>query len=641
MMIQDFRKRFWISLILTIPVLIFAPMIQTLLHLNLRFEGYFFLLFGLSTVLFFYGGFPFLKGLTKELKLKKPGMMTLIAVAITTAYIYSSAVVFGLEGKTFFWELATLIDVMLLGHWIEMKSIVGASKSLEKLASLMPDTAHLVESNQTRVIPVKDLEIGQTIMIKPGEKVPADGKIIEGKSQFNESLITGESQMVKKTKDDEVIGGSVNGGGSVKIKISGTGEDSYLSKVISLVRNAQEQKSKSQRLADKAAFWLTIIALSLGIGTFISWMIIGNDLAFGLERMVTVMVICCPHALGLAIPLVAANSTSIAAQNGFIIRNRTAFENARKITTVVFDKTGTLTKGSHEVTQIHVLSENLTNKKLIQLAASVESRSEHHIAKGILSKNQEFNSKLLAVENFQSTSGVGVSGIVNDQKIQIGGSNMLDQIGVRAPEKIDLKSGESILFILINEKIAGYICIADQLRDSSFKAINYLKNNKIKIQMLTGDSYNSALAVAEQLKLDDFASEVLPDQKLEHIQALQKNGEFVAMTGDGVNDAPALAQSDIGIAIGSGTDVAAETADILLVNNDPYDLSKLILFGKKTYQKIVQNLIWATGYNIVALPLATGFIPGLMISPALGAALMSISTIVCAINAQVLKYQLH
>ena len=636
MMIEDFKRRFWISTILTIPILALSPMIQELLGVDWIFTGSNYILFALSSIVYFYGGWPFLKGIVEELKSKSMGMMTLIAVAISAAYFYSVAVVFGFEGQSFFWELATLIVVMLLGHWIEMRSIIGASKALEALAALMPNEANLVDGTQSRKVKVSDLKEGDIILIKPGEKVPADGVIIEGESDLNESMLTGESKPVSKTVDDEVIGGAINGNGVVKVKIKGIGDETYLSKVINMVQAAQKQKSKTQRLADVAAKWLTIIALVLGFGTFFTWLALGETLAFAMERMVTVMVICCPHALGLAVPLVAAISTSVSAKNGLLIRNRTAFEASRKISTIVFDKTGTLTKGSHEVVRIVPLSSNYDKTELLKYATSVEGPSEHHISKGLRRKAKEEKIEILAVSDFKYNAGIGVSGTVNGKKVQAGGYLLIEQL--KKSVSIDKDEGiETKIFIVVDDELIGFITFADEIRESSYEAIKTLQKNNIKVSLLTGDNDRVAKYVSDKLGLDDYKAEVLPDQKLDRIKELQAKGEFVAMVGDGVNDAPALAQADVGIAIGSGTDVAAETADIILVDSNPKDIANLILFGKATYRKMVQNLVWATGYNVVALPLATGFIPGLMISPAFGAALMSISTIICAVNAQLLK----
>lgn len=636
MMIKDFQKRFWVSSLLTIPVLLLSPMMQSWMGVNWTFKGDNYILFALASVIFFYGGLPFLKGLAEELKKKAPGMMTLIAIAVSAAYFYSVAVIFGFAGKTFFWELATLIDVMLLGHWLEMKSVLGASKALEALAALMPNEANLVHGDHIMMVKVSELKQDDIILIKPGEKVPADGVIIDGESDLNESMLTGESKPVRKSIDEEVIGGAINGSGAIKVKVKGIGEDTYLSKVITMVQSAQKQKSKTQRLADVAAKWLTVVALVIGFGTFFTWLAMGKELSFALERMVTVMVICCPHALGLAVPLVASISTSISAKNGLLIRNRTAFENARKISTIVFDKTGTLTKGSHEVTKVKVLDTNYSENDLLKIATAVESPSEHHISKGLVRKTKELSIDYPNVTDFEYHAGIGVSGMIEGKKIQAGGFVLLDKLNIEAPNDND-NSIETKIFTIVDGKLIGYITFADQIRESSFGAIKTLQEKGVKCSLLTGDNQQVAQFVANELNLDNYMAEVLPDQKQEKIKELQAKGEFVAMTGDGVNDAPALAQSDVGIAIGSGTDVAAETADIVLVDSDPKDIANLILFGRATYRKMVQNLVWATGYNLVALPLATGFIPGLMISPAFGAALMALSTIICAVNAQLLK----
>lgn len=641
-MIEDFKKRFWVSLTLTLPILLLSPMIQSWLGVGWAFPGDSYVLFGLSSFIFFYGGWPFLKGMVDELKDKSPGMMTLIAIAIIVAYTYSAAVIFGLEGKTFFWELATLIDVMLVGHWIEMRSVMGASRALEKLAELMPDEAHLVHDDHMMDIPVSDLKKGDIILIKPGEKIPADGTIIEGSSSLNESMLTGESKPVSKSKDDQVIGGSVNGKGSLKVQVAGTGEEGYLSKVINMVREAQGKKSKTQKLADKAALWLTIISLSVGFGTLAVWLLLGKEFSFALERMVTVMVIACPHALGLAIPLVTAISTAISAQNGLLIRNRTAFESARKIDTLVFDKTGTLTTGEFGVNRVISLNKNLDQTDVLRLASALEASSEHPIAEGIMVKAKENKLEVPDAQNFQSITGKGVEAIVEGQAVKVVSPGYLKDNGITIPEQAQNDGSETIVFVLLEEELAGFIALADQIRPESKSAIQTLHDNEIKTVMLTGDNAAVAQKVSQELGMDDFFAEVLPDQKLDKIKELQEKGAFVAMTGDGVNDAPALAQADVGVAVGSGTDVAAETADIILVNSNPKDISNLILFGKATYKKMIQNLVWATAYNVIAIPLAAGALYqwGVMISPAIGAAFMSLSTVIVAINAQLLKKQL-
>ncbi len=642
-MIEDFKKRFWVSLVLTLPILLLSPLIQSWLGLDWAFTGDQYVLFGLSSFIFFYGGWPFLKGMADELKETSPGMMTLIAVAIVVAYGYSSAVVFGLEGKTFFWELATLIDVMLVGHWIEMRSVMGASRALEKLAELMPDEAHLVQEDEVTDVPVSDLKKDDIILVKPGEKIPADGTIIEGESSINESMLTGESKPIGKTKDDEVIGGSVNGKGSLRVKVGGTGDEGYLSKVIHMVQEAQGKKSRTQKLADRAAFWLTVVSLTVGFGTLAVWLLLGKEFSFALERMVTVMVIACPHALGLAIPLVTAISTALSAQNGLLIRNRTAFESARKIDTLVFDKTGTLTTGEFGVNRIISLHNDWEENEVLRFASALEAQSEHPIAEGIMAKAQAEGIDIPEAKDFQSITGKGVEARVEGQAVKVVSPGYLKEQGMSLPDQAQNDGSETIVFVLIDEELVGFIALADQVRPESASAIQTLHENGIKTVMLTGDNAAVARRVSQELGMDDFVAEVLPDQKLDKVKELQEQGAFVAMTGDGVNDAPALAQADIGIAIGSGTDVAAETADIVLVNSNPHDISQLILFGKATYQKMIQNLIWATAYNAVAVPLAAGVLYqwGIMISPAIGAAFMSLSTVIVAINAQFLKRELE
>ena len=642
-MIEDFKKRFWISLIITLPIIVLAPMIQELLGYQLRFNGDRYVQFILSSVIFFYGGWPFLKGLADEIKKKAPGMMTLIALAISVAYFYSSAVVFGLDGKIFFWELASLIVIMLLGHWIEMKSVMGASNALQELAKMMPSTARRIkEGGEHEDVPIADLKSNDIILVRPGEKVPADGIVVEGESHVNESMLTGESKPVAKKKDNQVIGGSVNDNGTLKIKVKHTGEDSYLSKVIGMVKEAQETKSKTQNLADKAAAWLFYIALGAGVTTLVVWLSLGKDFEYALERMVTVMIISCPHALGLAVPLVVAISTAVSAKNGLLIRNRTAFENARNITAIIFDKTGTLTKGEFGVTRFKSVSNHLSDDDLLQIAASIENSSEHPIAAGIVRKAKSKDLALQEPENFQNITGKGISAKLNGEEIKIVSPGMLKEQGIDAPSDAFKTDDETVVFVLIDNTLAGYIALADEVRPESLSAINTLKERGIKVYMATGDNQQVAKAVSEQLSLDDYFAEVLPEDKQRIIQELQQKGEFVAMTGDGVNDAPALAQANVGIAVGSGTDVAAETADIVLVNSNPKDIANLILFGSATYKKMMQNLWWAAGYNILAVPLAAGALAsiGIILSPAIGAVLMSLSTVIVALNAQLLKRQI-
>ncbi len=642
MMIKDFRRRFWISLVVSIPILVLSPMVQGLLGYELTFDFSNYLLFILSAFVFFYGGWPFLTGLVDELGKKQPGMMTLIAVAITVAFGYSSATTFGLEGKKFFWELATLIDVMLLGHWIEMRSVMGASQSLQKLVALMPSEAHLIENGNTKDVKVDQLQSDQKVLVRPGEKIPVDGIIFEGESNVNESMVTGESKPVKKGMDDKVIGGTVNGNGSLKIKVQQVGEDAYLNKVITMVREAQSKKSKTQHLADRIAFWLTIIALTVGFGTLATWLIIGQPFVFALERMASVMVITCPHALGLAVPLVVAISTSVSAQQGLLIRNRTAFENSRKVTLIAFDKTGTLTKGNFGVSRIVSVNDKFKDEDILTYAGALEAESEHPLAMGILQKIRESDINLTQVTDFNSITGKGIEGTVNNKKAKVVSPQYIEDKNMDIPDGAFENEQETVVFVLIDDAIAGYIAMADEIRNESYEAVKVLKENGLKVYIMTGDNEKVARSVSDKLGMDGYFAGVKPDEKQEKVKEFQKNGEFVAMTGDGINDAPALATADVGIAVGSGTDVAAETADIILVNSNPKDISNLVLYGKATYKKMIQNFVWATAYNIVAIPLAAGVLysAGILINPALGALLMSISTIVVAINAQLLKREM-
>lgn len=638
-MVRDFKKRFIISALVTMPILLLSPLIQQLLNFRFGFPGEKYILFALSSFIFFYGGWPFLIGIFREFKEKQPGMMTLIALAISVAYFYSAAVVFGLEGKFFFWELATLIDVMLLGHWFEMKSVLGASRALEKLAQLMPDTAHLIKGSEVKEVKISELKKGDKILVKAGEKIPADGLIVKGSSYIDESMMTGESRPVHKKLEDKVIGGSINGDAILEVKVEGTGEESYLNKVINLVKEAQASKSKTQRFADKAANWLTIIAVTTGTATFIYWFFYGPNLAFAIERMATVMVIACPHALGLAIPLVTAVSTSLSAKNGLLIRNRTAFEDSRKITTVVFDKTGTLTEGNFGVSLVTVTDKNYDEEKIIQLAASLEKNSEHPIAKGIIKRAEELKVKTMQVSDFEVIKGQGVKGKIEGKNIALVSQSYVRENNFEILKEIKVDEIGTLVYVLFDNRIIGVITLADNIRKESYEAIRQLRKLGLKCWMLTGDNKKIAEKVSNKLHLDGYFAEVLPHEKLEKIKELQNKGEFVAMTGDGINDAPALAQADVGIAIGSGTDVAAETADIILVNSNPLDVTSLILFGRATYRKMIQNLLWATGYNVIAIPLAAGalYSYGILISPAIGAAFMSLSTIIVAINAQFLS----
>jgi len=641
-MVSDFKRRFWISLAITIPILLLSPAMQELLGLGnlLRFNGDIYVLWALSSVVFFYGGYPFLKGLLEELKSKKPGMMTLIGLAIIVAYVYSSAVAFGLKGEIFFWELATLVVIMLLGHWIEMRSIMGASRALEELARLMPDDAHkIMPDGGMKDVPLEQLLAGDKVIVKPGEKVPADGIVLDGESSVNEAMLTGESTPVPKSAGAKVIGASINGEGRLLIEVQKIGRDSYLSQVVKLVRDAQDSRSRTQDLANRAALWLTIIALSAGAITIFIWLIIMNeDFAFSLERMVTVLVISCPHALGLAVPLVVAVSTAISARNGLLIRNRFAFEQARNIQAILFDKTGTLTEGRFGVTDTIILQSEFTDKELLAYAASVEAFSEHPIARGITASSGD----KFPVENFKSIPGKGAEAIVNSKTVRIVSPGYLRENNIQvADERIDaaFSQGKTVVFVIIGGQPAGAIVLADIIRPESKVAISKLKEMGIKCMMITGDNRQVAAWVSGQIGLDEYFAEVLPDQKAAKVKEVQSRGLVVAMTGDGVNDAPALASADVGIAIGAGTDVAVETADIILVRSNPLDTVAIIRLAKATYRKMVQNLVWATGYNAVAIPLAAGALYGLgiLLTPAVGAILMTLSTVIVSINARLLR----
>jgi Cu2+-exporting ATPase len=637
---EDFKRRLLISLIITIPILLLSSFIQELFRFELQFPGSLYVVFLLSSLVYFYGGYPFLKGFFKEVKDKNIGMMTLIATAISAAYFYSSAVVFGLMGETFFWELATLIDIMLFGHWIEMRSILGASRALEELVKIMPSEAHLIKDGQTVEVKVESLKPGDRVLVKPGDKIPIDGTVIEGETSANESMLTGESRPVRKRAGDDVIGGSINGEGSISVKVKKIGSETYLSQIIELVRQAQESKSRTQDLADNAARWLTIISLSVGAITFAAWLNFSKDSAFAIERAVTVMVISCPHALGLAVPLVVAVSTSLAAKSGLLIRDRSAFERARDIQAVVFDKTGTLTEGRFGVTDIIPLA-GLNEIEVLRMAASLEANSEHPIAAGIAKGSKEMGIDLIPIQGFKSIPGKGIEGQVWGKSWMMASPGYLRENNIKLDDdRVNrlAEQGKTVVFLLEEDRLAGAVALADVIRKESREAIEELRSMNINCMMLTGDNRFVARWVAEDLGLDDFFAEVLPHEKAQAIRNVQRE-YIVAMVGDGVNDAPALVQADVGIAIGAGTDVAVESADIVLVRNDPRDMANIIRLSKKTYSKMFQNLIWATGYNALAIPLAAGVLYGydIILSPAIGAILMSASTVIVAINARLLE----
>ncbi|MBK7335010.1 MAG: copper-translocating P-type ATPase [Saprospirales bacterium] len=642
-MIADFLRRFWVCLALTVPVVFISPMFQHAVGYSFDFPGRNWVSFLLATIIFIYGGKPFLTGLWDELRRRSPGMMTLIGVAISVAYLYSTAVVFGLvAGMDFYWELATLIVIMLLGHWLEMRSVAGASKALEMIVKMLPAEAHMYHGDMLHDMRVDQLKIGDRVLVKPGEKIPVDGTVTEGESYVDESMLTGESVPVQKSSGSKIIAGSINSEGSLKAIVDKTGKESYLNKVIALVEEAQNAKSQTQLLANRAARWLTFLSIGVGAGTLAVWLAKGQSLAFALERMVTVMVTACPHALGVAIPLVVAISTAMSAKRGLLIRNRTAFENARKITAMVFDKTGTLTEGKFGVSRVEPLDDARSADDLLALTAALEQHSEHPIAKGIVRAANEKKLGLPQVSNFTSITGKGIQGEVSGKTISVVSPGFLKEKNLTLPPDSEGNEAETVVFILENEKLKGFIALADRVRPDAKAAVEDLKKQGIKVFLATGDNERVGKAVAEALGLDGYFAGVLPHQKVEIIKNLQAKGEFVAMTGDGVNDAPALAQADVGIAVGSGTDIAAETADIILTDSRPSDVTQLVNFGKATYRKMVQNLIWATGYNVFAIPLAAGVLyPAFTLSPALGAVLMSLSTVIVAINAQSLKKHLR
>ena len=637
-MMEDFKRRFIVSTIVTVPILLLSPLIQRFLGIKLEFPGSDLVLFALSLFVYAYGGKPFLTGMRDELRKRTPGMMTLIGLAISVAFFYSAAVTFGLSGRTFYWELATLIDVMLLGHYIEMRSVLGASRALEELVKLMPTQAHLIEDGSIRDVPLSELRPGDLVLVRPGEKVPADGTVEEGETSVDESMLTGESNPVYKGPGSVVIGGSVNLEGSIKVRVSRTGNDSYLMQVLDLVRKAQESRSRTQDLANRASFWLTIISITVGAVTFAAWHLLGMPPVFSLERSVTVMVITCPHALGLAIPLVVAVSTSLSAKKGILIRDREAFERAKDVDIVVYDKTGTLTEGRFEVTD--VIPSGMKAEEVLRYAAALEVRSEHPIARGIVEEAERRGIEVGESKEFRAIPGKGAEGVVDGRKVVLASPQLARELGLEWGEEMDgvIEQGKTVIFVVVDGKLAGAIALADRIRDESREAVAKLKERGIWVYMLTGDNSKVAKWVSEELGLDGYFAEVLPHEKAEKVVELKKRG-VVAMVGDGINDAPALVSADVGIAIGAGTDVAIESADIVLVRNDPRDVVQVMDLARATYRKMLQNLLWATGYNAFAIPLAAGILYpiGVLLSPAVGAVLMSLSTVIVAVNAKLLS----
>ena len=636
--IKMFRNRFWISLIITVPILLLSEMIQQWFGFRITIPYQKWIVLFFSSVLYFYGGGPFIQGAIDEIKSRKPGMMTLIGTAISIAFFYSFATVFIIQGKDFFWELATLVDVMLLGHWIEAKSVAGASRVLEELVKIMPSEAHLLKDGDVEDVPIDQLSSGDLVLVRPGDKIPLDGKVMEGESSVNEALLTGESKPIHKEKDDRVIGGSINEDGVLRIKIEKTGEETYISQVIELVKKSQQSRSKTQNLANRAAALLFYVALSAGIITYIVWTLIGN-ISEALERSVTVLVIACPHALGLAIPLVVAFSTSISAKIGILIRNRTQFEQMRNIDAIVFDKTGTLTEGNFQVTDIHSY---IDEKELIKKTYGVEINSEHIIANAISEYAKKKKIKAEDSKRFEVIPGKGTRAEIGKSYVHVGSKHLMNELDIDVDkpelEKIE-KGGKSLVYTAIDNKLAGAFALSDKIREEAYEIVKKLQNIGIKVYMLTGDSEEVAKEVSKELGIDEYFAKVLPEKKENRIEQLKQKGYKVAMVGDGINDAPALLAADVGIAIGSGTDVAVESADVILVKNNLKDVERILNLSKKTYAKMIQNLWWAAGYNILALPLAAGVLAwaGIIIKPAFGAILMSLSTIIVAINAQTIK----
>lgn len=640
-----FKDKFWLSLLLTIPVLVYSEMIQHWLNFTPpSFAGSQYVPFVFSSIIFFYGGLVFIKSALGELKDKLPGMMTLISLAIMTAYVYSVATQFFIEGDGFFWELATLVTIMLLGHWLEMASVAKAENALDAISKLLPDKAEkLVNGKPTQVL-VSELKVGDLVLIRPGASIPVDGVIVDGNSSVDEAAITGESKPVGKGVDDEVVAGTGNQDGSLTVKVTKLGQDTALAGIMRLVAEAQSSKSNVQVLADKAAFYLTVVAIATAIVTFMYWLI-AKDANFALERSVTVLIIACPHALGLAIPLVVSISTALSARNGLLVRKRLALEAARKLDWVLFDKTGTLTKGEHGVTDVWA-TKGYTKEDILHLTASLEQNSEHIVGKGIVRKAEEQHVHLDKVANFKALPGLGVQGTLHGREVYIAASyRYIEENKLTVPTEIAsavkqaAKEGKTEVYLITNKKVVGALGLADIVREQSKQTIKTLKDMGIKTAMITGDSDEVAAYVSQQLGLDQYFAEVKPENKAAKVKELQKNGQQVAMVGDGINDAPALTQADIGIAIGAGTDVAIKSADIILVKSDPQDVVKVINLSKRTYSKMAQNLVWATGYNVFAIPLAAGVLygAGIVLAPALGAVLMSVSTVVVALNAQLLR----
>jgi P-type Cu2+ transporter len=640
-----FRDRFWLTLVLSVPTLVWSPALQAWLGFTApRFPGSDYIPAVFGSAVFLYGGLVFLKGGLGEIRARLPGMMTLISLAITVAFVYSIAVTLGWDGESLWWELATLVTIMLLGHWIEMRSIGQAQGALNELAKLLPDMATRITAEGTEDVPVSELVDGDLLLIRPGAGIPADGVVREGRSSVNESMLTGESLPVAKDAGAEVVAGTVNGSGSLRVEVTGTGDHTALAGIMRLVRDAQNSRSRAQALADRAAFFLTFVAVGAGALTFAAWLSLGDDPSFAVQRLVTVLVIACPHALGLAVPLVIAISTTLGAQNGLLVRDRRGLEKAKDLDAVVFDKTGTLTTGEFGVVSIDT-ADGVTEEEALRLAAGVEQDSEHTIAQGIVRSARERGADVPAVDGFEAIPGHGVVARVDGREFRMGGPALLRKLGTalegslaEASERSESR-GQTTVCLIEGDRVLAVFGLADQVRAESREAIDALHRMGVEVVMLTGDARQVADAVGADLGIDTVFAEVLPDQKAEKIRSLQASGKSVAMVGDGVNDAPALVSADVGIAIGAGTDVAVEAGDVVLVRSDPRDLPRIIALSRATYRKMIQNLWWAAGYNILAIPLAAGVLAkwGVILHPAVGAVLMSLSTVVVAINAQLLR----
>ncbi len=642
---EVFKRKFWITLILAIPVIIWAQPIQDWFHYTApEFPGSDLIPPLFSTVIFFYGGEVFLRGMVVELRNRQPGMMTLVSLAITVAYVYSIATEFGFPGEPLYWEVATLIVAMQLGHWIEMRAVQQAGSAVDELAKLIPDTAERIVDDEITEVPVAELEPGDLVLVRPGAQLPADGEVESGRSGVNESMLTGESRPVDKEPGSPIIGGTVNGQGSLRVRITKVGDETTLSGVMRIVADAQASQTKTQLLADRAAFWLTVIAITVGAITLIAWLISPESVAFAITRTVTVLVIACPHALGVAIPLVVAISTTLSANHGFLIRNRPALEQAREIDTVIFDKTGTLTTGRFGVTDM-MTTGSIDDREALKLAAAAEMDSEHPIAKAIVDEAAGTGDSGYTATEFSAITGQGVQATVNGRQIAVGGPRLLqsfdqspDQALVEAARQWG-SDGKTVIYLFIEERPVAVFGIADVVREESQEAIDQLHRQGLKVVMITGDSEDVASSVSRELGIDEYYAEVLPGSKADRVKELQDQGRKVVMVGDGVNDAPALVTADVGVAIGAGTDVAIESADIILVRDDPRDIPRLVKLSEASYSKMRQNLAWATGYNVVAIPLAAGVLApfGILLAPAVGALLMSVSTVIVAANAQLLR----